>query len=195
MLWLDIILHNRRALAVAAVVLVLCAVCCASDPRKFGAALERLRLDEVVDGAAVARGAQSAPTSGEERCRAFIQRMTGIRFERVRPSWLRNPDTGRALELDMFSPTPRPIAFEFDGQQHARYTPFYHETVRDFEAGQRRDRTKERLCVEHGVELIRIPPDVHDQPEAFVYEHLLRLGLVRAPAAVLRGGAAAPVRP
>ena len=181
MWWFDILLQHRRVVAALAVVVAVCLALCALDSGKVRAAMQQMAIADVTRSARP-YGRRPPAGSGEDRCRAFIKRMTGLDFRRVRPAWLRNPQTGRALELDMFSAVPRPIAFEFDGQQHTRYTPFYHGTVRAFEEAQQRDRLKDRMCREHGVELVRIPAEAHDQPEAFVYEHLVRLRLVRAPA-------------
>ena len=177
MWWLSVVFQNKRFVSVILILVVVSVLLCALDKRKLFGAAQRFQSMEF------ARPIASATPigSGEERCRAFIMRMTGIHFSKVRPLWLRNPETGRSLELDMFSHHPRPIAFEFDGVQHKRYTPFYHGTVQTFEAALRRDRLKDELCLQHGVELVRIPPEVHDQPEAYVYSHLVRLGLVAAP--------------
>lgn len=185
MWWLGVLNQNRAFCVVALVVAVVAVLLCVvhdKTPNKLTAAMERLQMQVLREYRPAPGNATSG--SGEERCRRFLQRMSGLQFKRVRPSWLRNPRTGRALELDMFVADPRPVAFEFDGAQHDRYTPFYHGTVQEFEDAQERDRVKDELCRQAGVELIRIPSAVHDQPEAFVYEHLLRLGLVtRVPGA------------
>lgn len=155
------------------------------DPARLRRTVERARFALLRSRARGGGGAAAGAGSGEERCRAFLLRTTGLAFEKVRPDWLRNPETGQRLELDMFHASdavPHPIAFEFDGAQHDRYVPFYHGTIREFEAARRRDRAKDELCRARGVELIRIPADVHDNAEAFVHRHLARLGLVRAPA-------------
>lgn len=195
MWWLNLIIHHRLFLSVLVVIVVVCVLCCATNKDKVTSAFDKFNLQLILDETPTDHRRstttdQSPSGSGEKRCRDFLRRMTGIEFRRVRPAWLRNPRTGRALELDMFTPTPRPIAFEFDGEQHERYNRFYHSTVRAFEDSQARDRTKDRLCAEHGVELVRIPHQVHDQPEAFVYGHLVRLGLLQPPRPVVVSGAA-----
>jgi hypothetical protein len=196
MLWLlDIFLQNRSAVVVLVLTIVVFVVVNRFPSPKLQRAVDHLRLGDLSRDTRPHRTGDAQ--SGEERCRRFIKKTTGIDFVRVRPRWLRNPATGRCLELDMFTPHPRPIAFEFDGRQHTHYTHFYHGTVRSFEESLQRDRLKDRLCKQNGVELVRIPHEVHDQPEAFVYTQLVRLGLVQPPQQVVTGGgrAAVPVQP
>lgn len=180
--------QHRVFLAVAAAFLVVCAVAVRAGfvPQdRVRRAMARVQLEMTRNSDAhpvrEEKGDGHAAPSGEERCRAFVERVTGIRFRKVRPSWLRNPRTGMPLELDMYTDTPRPIAFEFDGSQHAQYTPFFHASVADFETARERDRVKEKLCLAHGVELVRIPSTVHGVAEAFVYDHLVRMGLLPVP--------------
>lgn len=193
LLWWGRFAWQHRAFAITAAVLVVVAVVCFTQfsdlpVQKFRSSYERFKIALMESDARThARsvhqtfGDETIETSGEERCRRFIFQQTGIMFNKTRPSWLRNPRTGQRLELDMFSATPRPIAFEFDGAQHQQYTPFYHSSVRDFELSLERDRVKDELCKKNGVELIRIPFNVHDQAEAYVYNHLVRCGLVPVP--------------
>ena len=76
--------------------------------------------------------------------------------ENVRPNILRNPETGRNLELDFFF-EERKVAIEYDGRQHHEYVPYFHRRgIVDFEAQQRRDRLKDALCHRHGIKLVRV---------------------------------------
>ncbi len=47
--------------------------------------------------------AKSASSRSELAFKAELEARTGIAFEQARPDWLRNPETGAALELDMYS--------------------------------------------------------------------------------------------
>ena len=99
----------------------------------------------------------------EEECRRIFQDLFGIRFKSVRPKWLKNPVTNKNLELDGYNPsieTPkgRGLAFEYDGQQHSKYTPHFHQGGPDeFEYQVVKDSWKDQKCKERGVLLIRIP--------------------------------------
>lgn len=58
----------------------------------------------------------------------------------IRPSWLKNPKTGRPLELDIFLPHLK-IAYEFQGGFHKKFYQSF------------KDRIKKELCEKEGVEL------------------------------------------
>jgi len=51
------------------------------------------------------------------------------------------------------------LGIEYDGIQHYQYTPAFHKDVNDFRRAQQRDRYKETLCYNLGINLIRIKYD------------------------------------
>lgn len=51
---------------------------------------------------------------GEKRTREIIERITGRKFPSVRPNFLKNPKTGRNLELDMYNDSLK-LAIEYNG--------------------------------------------------------------------------------
>lgn len=89
----------------------------------------------------------------------------------VRPNWLRNPETGRNLELDMFCPDLR-LACEYNGSQHYHESELHRAGSDDFRRQQRRDRLKQRLCERHGVRLIVVPFTQRHRLEAFLRERI-----------------------
>lgn len=99
----------------------------------------------------------------EEECRNIFNRMFGVKFKSVRPDWLKNPATGKNLELDGFNesiPTPlgSGLAFEYDGEQHAKYNSHFHNgNVDEFRYQIAKDDWKTAICRKKGVVLIRIP--------------------------------------
>lgn len=122
----------------------------------------------------------------EEMCRKIFQELFGIYFNSVRPDWLKNPKTCQNLELDGFNPNvPTPLgvglAFEYDGEQHSRFTPVYHSCVEDFVYQVWKDSLKDELCKKNGVLLIRIPYyvcPIDFYLRRFIVERLKRKGVV-----------------
>ena len=93
---------------------------------------------------------------GERACRQFLERYYDEKFPRRRPDFIRNPVTGRNLELDCYNPELR-IACEYNGKQHYVYPNYFHRTKQQFIAQVRRDQYKYESCVREGVYLITVP--------------------------------------
>jgi hypothetical protein len=74
----------------------------------------------------------------------------------IRPSFLRNPETGKFLEIDCYDPEFR-IAVEYNGIQHYVFPSVFHKSEKDFHDQLYRDRLKKKLCEENDVYLIPVP--------------------------------------
>jgi hypothetical protein len=102
----------------------------------------------------------------EEKCRRIFESLFQHPFPSVRPPFLENPVTKKCLELDGFNPyieTPlgTGLAFEYDGVQHSKYSPYFHRGgPQDFVYQQKRDTWKDLKCRSMGILLIRIPYNV-----------------------------------
>ncbi len=102
----------------------------------------------------------------EERCRQIFETFFNKPFPSVRPDFLKNPITGKNLELDGFNATIRTpigkgLAFEYDGAQHAQYSPHFHKDgAEEFRYQQQKDFLKSNTCRKLGITLIRIPASV-----------------------------------
>ncbi len=72
-----------------------------------------------------------------------------------RPDWLRNPKTGRRLELDIWFPQIS-VAVEAQGAQHGRPILGLQKDHADFMAQQARDAVKAAVCASRGIELIAV---------------------------------------
>lgn len=106
----------------------------------------------------------------ENKCRRIFERLFGVPFSTIRPNWLKNPETGRNLELDGYNPNIKTkigkgLAFEYDGVQHYQYNPIFHKKESDFTSQVRRDFFKDKRCKELGIVLIRVPFDTKDMEE------------------------------
>lgn len=87
----------------------------------------------------------------EERVRKVVERVTGWRFPKARPVWLKGRSS-RPLELDGYNKRHQ-VAFEYQGYQH--YQPRW--SASSLAATKRRDERKRVACYRRGVLLIRIP--------------------------------------
>tara|TARA_Y100000310_G_C20355206_1_gene656305 strand:- start:51 stop:719 length:669 start_codon:yes stop_codon:yes gene_type:complete len=90
----------------------------------------------------------------EANTRIALEQILKITLPSKWPEWLRNPETGRRLQLDGYDKN-HGIAFEFNGKQHYE--------AQDYFGGQKffnrqacRDKIKNSLCEENGVVLIVI---------------------------------------
>lgn len=92
----------------------------------------------------------------ENNVGTILHEITKKEFVSIRPSWLKNPKTGRNLELDLYNEQLK-LAVEVQGRQHYVYTPYYHKSYQDFKDQQERDRLKNELCRKRGIRLIYVP--------------------------------------
>ncbi len=99
----------------------------------------------------------------EKKCREIFERLTGYKFPKIRPKWMRNPKTNYPLELDGYCKELK-ITFEYDGIQHFEKVEFFNKNT-TLEEIQFRDRLKDKLCIENGVKLLRIKYDVKDKED------------------------------
>lgn len=121
----------------------------------------------------------------ETRCRDIFEEIYKTSFKSIRPDWLKNPVTGKNLEIDGFSPhiqTPigRGLGFEYDGAQHSKYSEHFHKSgVNEFVYQMKKDSFKDIKCKQLGIMLIRIPHFVAYQDlDRYIKQELLRNGIL-----------------
>lgn len=96
-------------------------------------------------------------SKGEDILAEVLQDILQKEIQRnVRPNFLRNPESGKALELDCYIPEYK-LAVEYNGIQHYKFPSAYHKTEKEFYDQLYRDRLKKKLCDEEGVYLIPVP--------------------------------------
>lgn len=111
---------------------------------------------------------------GENECRRVIEKLLGRSFPKCRPDFLRNNVTYSNLELDCFN-AELGIAVEYNGEQHYKYTPYFHSTKDAFYNIKYRDDMKRRLCEQNGIRLIVVPYTVPvDDIEQYITAQLRR---------------------
>jgi hypothetical protein len=87
----------------------------------------------------------------ERICLEIFENMLLESFTKIRPKWL------GGLELDGYNEELN-IAFEYNGKQHYKYCPFFHQGDPErFELQKQRDIKKYEICRIRGIKLIIIP--------------------------------------
>lgn len=94
---------------------------------------------------------------GEELCCKIFEEYLGREVKiNIRPDHLKNPETGRNLEYDMYDPITN-IAIEYNGEQHYTYPCKYHKSETDFKNQIYRDTVKQILSDKNNIKLIIVP--------------------------------------
>ena len=118
------------------------------------------------------------PNSRQNRMQACLQTLLGKPFVKVRPSFLRNPETRRCLELDAYCEELK-LGAEFHGVQHSCFPNPFHSTRAQFVQQQKRDQLKIALCKTHGIQLLIVLHHVQkDELELHIKEQLLAMGFL-----------------
>jgi len=96
-------------------------------------------------------------TKGEEIVADVLEEILQRKVKRnIRPTFLRNPESGKCLELDCYDPHHK-IAVEYNGIQHYKFPSPFHQTEQEFQDQLYRDRLKKKLCDENNIYLIPVP--------------------------------------
>lgn len=98
-------------------------------------------------------------SKGELLCKQAIEEIYGVPFYCVRPNFLKNPETGRNLELDLYNDDLK-IAIERHGKQHYVFPNTFHKTKEEFMNQVRRDQFKVETCDQNGIYLISVPYNI-----------------------------------
>lgn len=116
-------------------------------------------------------------SKGEIICKNVMEKIFKRPFTKVRPDFLHNQVTGKCLELDIFNEDLK-LAVEYSGQQHYKYTPYFHKSYETFLNQRYRDEMKKVKCQEAGIKLIEVPYTVsHDKIEGFIIKRLSELNI------------------
>lgn len=106
---------------------------------------------------------ESKRWKGEEYCCMALESVVGHKVLRnVRPSFLKNPESNRNLELDCYDPETN-LAVEYNGIQHYEYPNTFHRDEKTFQDQVYRDVLKNDLCQRNGITLITVPYTVDEK--------------------------------
>lgn len=77
-------------------------------------------------------------------------------FYKIRPDFLKNDVTGFNLEIDLYNDDLK-LAVEVQGDQHYKFTPYFHRNKEHFLNQRYRDEMKKVKCKAEGITLIEVP--------------------------------------
>lgn len=99
-------------------------------------------------------------SKGQRLACAALEQIYGVTFDwNIRPDFLKNPETGRNLELDCYNAQLK-IGLEYSGKQHYVYPNIFHKSYNEFIEQIRRDQYKVSVCDNAGIYLITVPYNV-----------------------------------
>jgi hypothetical protein len=98
----------------------------------------------------------------ELQTKFLLENIFKVPFYKVRPHFLRNEVTGHNLEIDLYNDDLK-LAIEVQGDQHYKFTPFFHRNKETFMLQRYRDEMKKQKCEKQGITLIEIPYKVGEK--------------------------------
>jgi hypothetical protein len=98
-------------------------------------------------------------SKGEQACHEALEEIYGHEFYTCRPDFLKNPESGRNLELDCYSDTLK-LAVVYNGVQHYKWPNFTNQSKEQFIDQIRRDKFKADMCELYGIYLLIVPYNV-----------------------------------
>jgi DNA-binding transcriptional MerR regulator len=118
----------------------------------------------------------------ELECKRVLEKMFHpSKFEKVRLSTFKNPETGRSLELDLYNADLR-LALEYNGAQHYVADHYFNRQARGgFDAQQVRDIFKTEYCRINRITLIEVPNMPLGEIEEFIKKSCIALELPTTP--------------
>jgi len=98
-------------------------------------------------------------SKGEQKCKEAIEEIYGKPFYTIRPDFLKNPETKRNLEIDLYNDSIR-VGVEYNGASHYYWPNYTGQSKEDFIKQVRKDKFKVDMCDKHGIYLISVPYNV-----------------------------------
>lgn len=128
------------------------------------------------------KGPVSGPkpgSKGEAECKRVVEEIFHRPFQSsFRPDWLKNPATGRNLEIDIWNAELN-LGIEYDGQQHFKPINGMGQSNSDFVYQVIKDKLKDDICKKRGVHLLRVPYTVRKNDiENYLTKKLKKINLI-----------------
>lgn len=120
---------------------------------------------------------------GERICRLALEEIYKTPFRKIRPEFLKNPETKRCLEIDCFGEIPKgKLAVEYQGQQHYEYQEgksIFLKSEEDFIKQVRRDMFKKEQLELNNIYFIEVPYNIeYKDIGVYLLDELRIMGLL-----------------
>jgi len=103
------------------------------------------------------RGCPYCSSSRREKIvRYIVEELTGEKFIKIRPDFLKFPKTMRNLEIDMFNKSLN-VGIEYQGEQHSKIVGSFKMSKKSLADYIERDIFKKQMCEKEGIKLVCIP--------------------------------------
>lgn len=105
------------------------------------------------------------PRKDEEGCKSHFQWRVGQLIDKTFPGEVVLEEfypPRQGFYIDFFLPR-KMIAVEADGQQHEKFSVYFHGNKENFIRAQSRDRRKTYWCELNGIKLVRVRPDEEEE--------------------------------
>ena len=107
---------------------------------------------------------------GEAICCQVLEEIFGKPFVRIRPDFLKNPETNYNLEIDCYNDDLK-LGVEWNGVQHYVYPNYTGQSYDEFIKQVRRDKFKVEACDAAGVYLITVP---YNTAENMIRDYIIK---------------------
>ena len=115
----------------------------------------------------------------ERICRAIFERIFKKEFPTTTFNWLVYKNKN-IMHLGGYN-SDLNLGFEYNGEQHYKFIPRWHKTIRDFEERKKRDIIKLKLCEEYRVVLIIVPYWIsYQKMEDYIRKKCIEKGIIVA---------------
>lgn len=114
----------------------------------------------------------------EKKITSFLNKVFGKKsFIKIKPEFLRNPQTGFKLEIDAYSKNLN-LAIEINGDQHYIFSKFFHQTMEKFLKIKERDLWKKEQIKKQNINFIVLDIRIRNlsKIKSLLRESLVKLG-------------------
>ena len=110
--------------------------------------------------------------SREEKVRRICKKIFyPLKFPSICPEWLINSNTGKRMEIDLYSYNLN-LAIECQGHQYYKWVKHFHQTYKEFKLMKEKDILKAAILMRRKIKLLYVP-SIKILPDELLEEFLI----------------------